>query len=65
MDRGYYLRATATYTDPHSAPDDPETMGMDERILTTGIASLAENRDGDNGKRSEVGARPGKRAHLR
>ena len=36
MDRGYYLRATATYTDPHSDPDDPETMGMDERILTTG-----------------------------
>ena len=65
MDRGYYLRATATYTDPHSAADDPVTMDRDERILTTGIASLAENRGGDNGKRSEVGARPGKRAHLR
>ena len=30
-DRGYYLRVTATYTDPHSAADDPETMA-DERI---------------------------------
>ena len=35
-DRGYYLRATATYTDPHSDPDDPETMDSDERILATG-----------------------------
>ena len=34
-DRGYYLRATATYTDPHSVTDDPDT-DMDERILTTG-----------------------------
>ncbi len=33
-DRGYYLRATATYTDPHSDADDPETMA-DERIATT------------------------------
>ncbi len=35
MDRGYYLRATATYTDPNSDADDPETM-VDERISTTG-----------------------------
>ena len=34
-DRGNYLRATATYTDPHSAPDDPDTMDIDERISTT------------------------------
>ena len=32
-DRGYYLRATATYTDPHSAPDDPGSPG-DDRIST-------------------------------
>ena len=31
-DTGYYLRATATYTDPHSAPDDAGTDTMDERI---------------------------------
>ena len=35
-DRGYYLRATARYTDPHSVADDPFTMDSDERILTTG-----------------------------
>ena len=35
-DRGYYLRATATYTDPHSDEDDPTTPGADERISTTG-----------------------------
>ena len=35
MDRGYYLRATARYTDPLSDADDPETM-VDERISTTG-----------------------------
>ena len=34
-DRGDYLRATATYTDPHSAPDNAETMDVDERIATT------------------------------
>ena len=33
-DRGYFLRVTATYTDPHSAADNPETMA-DERIATT------------------------------
>ena len=33
-DRGYYLRATATYTDPLSDPDDPDTPA-DERIATT------------------------------
>ena len=32
-DRGYYLRATATYTDPLSDPDDPETP-EDDRIST-------------------------------
>ena len=32
MDRGFYLRATATYTDPHSAPDDANTADIDERI---------------------------------
>ena len=32
MDRGYYLRATATYTDPHSAPDKAGTPDADERI---------------------------------
>ena len=34
-DRGFYLRATATYTDPHSAPDDADTKDMDERITAT------------------------------
>ena len=44
-DRGYYLRATATYTDPHSAMDidDPNAPGVDERIaedsLKTGMAT--------------------------
>ena len=33
-DRGYYLRATARYTDPNSAADDPATPA-DERIATT------------------------------
>ncbi len=28
-DRGYYLRATATYTDPHSADDNPDTPDDD------------------------------------
>ena len=36
MDRGFYLRATATYTDPLSAPDDPATDDKDERITATG-----------------------------
>ena len=31
-DRGYYLRATATYTDPHSAADLADTELIDERI---------------------------------
>ena len=35
-DRGYYLRATATYTDPLSDPDDPGSNDMDERISTEG-----------------------------
>ena len=43
MDRGYYLRATATYTDPHSDADDAETEARDERIsegsLKIGIAT--------------------------
>ena len=33
-DRGHYLRATATYTDPHSAADDAGTTDTDERIAT-------------------------------
>ena len=41
-DRGYYLRATARYTDPLRADDDPETAG-DERIaegsLRVGMAT--------------------------
>ena len=63
MDRGYYLRATATYTDPHSDRRRSKTTMEDERIATAG--SLAEDRDGDNGKRGEGGARPGERTHLR
>ena len=34
-DRGYYLRATATYTDPHSAADLADTELIDERITAT------------------------------
>ena len=34
FDRGYYLRASATYTDPLSDPDDPTTEA-DERIAIT------------------------------
>ena len=34
MDRGFYLRATAAYTDPLSDPDSPTTEA-DERIATT------------------------------
>ena len=36
-DRGYYLRATATYTDPLSDPDDPDTGDRDERISEEGV----------------------------
>ena len=36
MDRGYYLRATATYTDPHSAADDASSEDIDERITADG-----------------------------
>ena len=35
-DRGYYLRATATYTDPHSAADDADT-DTDERIAADSL----------------------------
>ena len=35
-DRGYFLRATATYTDPHSDADDTMTPLEDERISTEG-----------------------------
>ena len=35
-DRGYYLRVTATYIDPHSAADDAGTPLTDERITATG-----------------------------
>ena len=38
-DRGHYLRATATYTDPHSDPDDPMSEDTDERISTSGTPS--------------------------
>ena len=44
-DRGYYLRATAKYTDPHSVADDADTLTTDERVaddsLKTGIATTA------------------------
>ena len=36
-DRGYYLRATATYTDPHSDPDDAGTPPIDERIADASL----------------------------
>ena len=35
-DRGFYLRATATYTDPHSAADLGDTELIDERITAEG-----------------------------
>ena len=35
-DRGYFLRSTATYTDPHSDEDDP-TTDEDDRINDTGM----------------------------
>ena len=42
-DRGFYLRATATYTDPKSNPDNAVTETTDERIeggsLKTGVAT--------------------------
>ena len=38
-DRGYYLRVTATYTDPHSAADNPKTMA-DERIETPSLRTV-------------------------
>ena len=38
-DRGYYLRVTATYTDPHSAQDDPATT-EDERIVTPSLKTV-------------------------
>ena len=41
MDRGFYLRATATYTDPHSAPDDAGT-DTDERITAAGSLKTGE-----------------------
>ena len=39
-DRGYYLRATATYIDPHSAPDIAETMDTDERITGDSLKTV-------------------------
>ena len=39
-DRGYYLRATATYTDPHSDPDIAETMDTDERITGDSLKTV-------------------------
>ena len=59
-DRGYYLRATATYTDPHSDPR-PCKYRHNRRAHRRG---LAEDRDGDNERRGEVRTRPGKRAQL-
>ena len=38
-DRGYFLRVTATYTDPHSAADNPETPA-DERIETPSLRTV-------------------------
>ena len=60
-DRGHYLRAIATYTDPHSVV---RRYRYRRYRRTHYRHRLAERSDGDNGKRSEVGARPGKRAHL-
>ena len=36
-DRGFYLRVTATYTDPHSDPDDASTTTEDERIAAASL----------------------------
>ena len=41
-DRGYYLRATATYTDPHSDADNPETTEIDERIAEDSLKTEME-----------------------
>ncbi len=41
-DRGYYLRATATYTDPHSAADNALTTDTDERIGIAGDSLKTE-----------------------
>ena len=38
MDRGYFLRVTATYTDPHSDPDDASTED-DDRVDDQGTPS--------------------------
>ena len=46
MDRGYYLRATATYTDPHSAPDVADTLDTDERIAVGSLKTkMATTKD--------------------
>ena len=39
-DRGYYLRATATYTDPHSNPDIATTEDIDERITGDSLKTV-------------------------
>ncbi len=39
-DRGYYLRATATYTDPHSDPDIATTEDIDERITGDSLKTV-------------------------
>ena len=39
-DRGYYLRATATYTDPHSDPDIASTQDIDERITGDSLKTV-------------------------
>ena len=41
-DRGYFLRATATYTDPHSAADDEDTDTIDERIAEGSLKTVME-----------------------
>ena len=46
-DKGHYLRATATYTDPHSAADDTTTENEDERI-TADFSLKTESATTDN-----------------
>ena len=43
-DRGYFLRVTATYTDPFSADDDVDTDPEDERVTVIGL-TFASNTD--------------------
>ena len=43
-DRGYYLRVTATYTDPHSADDEPTTP-ENERTATGSLKTVSVTTD--------------------